>query len=85
MSSKLRDEANCNEVLAGVTDLKCYNGGRCESEKDGESFKYFCECSYGWIGDSCEIADPCLREDVDPCDNGSVCESKLEEPYVIFS
>lgn len=52
---------SCNQCK----DVECLNGGICE--------KGTCECLTGFSGDSCQIEDKCVTNNVS-CLNGGVCE-----------
>ena len=48
----------------------CHNGGSCIDEIGN----YYCECTLGFTGDTCEDTDHCLNITV--CQNGGICENQ---------
>ena len=53
-------------------NFRCFNGGSCGSRGK-------CDCERGWMGEFCEIGDPCINTDVNPCHNNAVCVTTPED------
>uniref|UniRef100_A0A915IIQ9 EGF-like domain-containing protein n=1 Tax=Romanomermis culicivorax TaxID=13658 RepID=A0A915IIQ9_ROMCU len=81
-------EEECNAALkakridprcgkSNETAKKCHNGGVCEEYSLAKK-GFRCRCDVKpWIGEFCDVFDPCLVKDV--CQNGSSCVSTISE------
>jgi len=68
-------EEEIGRALCPEKDNPCVHGD-CEpisiAPQNGSGFDFRCFCHPGYVGQFCEVEDPCLN---DPCLNGGICDS----------
>ena len=68
-------EKQVSSFVDCVEGVRCFNGGSCDvSSRQGK-----CDCERGWIGEFCEIRDPCVDSEIGPCQNNAVCVTTPED------